>query len=184
MRAALESDYVSANLNAWIDLIFGSRQSGMEAKMADNIFYPLTYEENINWSEYQSPYERAAMETQVAEFGQTPIKLFHNPHPTKKTRIMVLSLQKGDFEEQSPHMQQALLNTYQKEVPTNCPASLHNPRQLPRHAAVAARIVHTHPPFLPHPLTRSRLTVFAPPSTKWPISRQLERVSSVMIQQQ
>jgi len=35
-RAALESDYVSQNLHAWIDLIFGYKQRGKEAEAADN----------------------------------------------------------------------------------------------------------------------------------------------------
>jgi len=46
-RAALESDYVSANINQWIDLIFGYKNSGEEAVKADNIFYPYTYEKNV-----------------------------------------------------------------------------------------------------------------------------------------
>lgn len=46
-RAALESDYVSANINAWIDLIFGYKNCGEEAVKADNIFYPFTYEKNV-----------------------------------------------------------------------------------------------------------------------------------------
>lgn len=44
MRAALESEYVSRNLNQWIDLIFGYKQRGEEAVNANNVFYPITYE--------------------------------------------------------------------------------------------------------------------------------------------
>lgn len=31
------------------------------------------------------------METQIAEFGQIPIKIFNNPHPQKKTRTFNLT---------------------------------------------------------------------------------------------
>ncbi len=53
MRAALESDYISSNLHQWIDLIFGYKQSGEQATQAKNLFYPFTYEQNINWSKYK-----------------------------------------------------------------------------------------------------------------------------------
>ena len=44
LRAALESDHVSAHLHQWIDLIFGHKQQGEAAEAADNLFYYLTYE--------------------------------------------------------------------------------------------------------------------------------------------
>lgn len=50
MRAALESDYVSLNLQNWIDLVFGYKQKGKHCVLNDNLFYPLTYEENVDWS--------------------------------------------------------------------------------------------------------------------------------------
>ena len=48
MRAALESDYVSSNLHQWIDLIFGYKSRKEEATLANNLFYPLTYDYNVN----------------------------------------------------------------------------------------------------------------------------------------
>lgn len=43
-REALESDYVSAHLHQWVDLVFGYRQAGKHAVDAHNVFHPLTYE--------------------------------------------------------------------------------------------------------------------------------------------
>lgn len=43
MRTALESDYVSSHINQWIDLIFGFKQTGSNAIVADNLFYHMTY---------------------------------------------------------------------------------------------------------------------------------------------
>ena len=43
MRAALESDYVSSHINRWIDMIFGFKQSGVNAIAADNLYYHMTY---------------------------------------------------------------------------------------------------------------------------------------------
>jgi hypothetical protein len=43
-RQALESLDVSSNLNKWTDLIFGSKQSGIEAIAARNTFCPKYYQ--------------------------------------------------------------------------------------------------------------------------------------------
>ena len=43
-RDALESPFVSANLHHWIDLIFGFKQRGEAARLASNVYHPLTYE--------------------------------------------------------------------------------------------------------------------------------------------
>ncbi|KAJ1906949.1 hypothetical protein LPJ81_001058, partial [Coemansia sp. IMI 209127] len=82
-RQALESEYVSANLHKWIDLIFGCKQRGQEAVDAHNVFYYLTYEGAVNLDAIQDPMERASVESQIHYFGQTPTQLFTSPHPPR-----------------------------------------------------------------------------------------------------
>ncbi|PIA16145.1 beach-domain-containing protein, partial [Coemansia reversa NRRL 1564] len=82
-RQALESDYVSATLHKWIDLIFGYKQRGAEAAKAHNVFYYLTYEGAVNIDAVQDPMERASIESQIHYFGQTPAQLFTQPHPAR-----------------------------------------------------------------------------------------------------
>jgi len=78
----LESFESSINLNHWIDLVFGYKQTGIEAEKAMNIFYYLTYEGEIDMDEIPDS-DRQAYETQVVHFGQTPSKLFKKAHPSK-----------------------------------------------------------------------------------------------------
>lgn len=56
MKSAIESDQVSANLHSWIDLIFGYKQRGKNSVIYDNLFYPLTYEENVDWAKEMVDY--------------------------------------------------------------------------------------------------------------------------------
>jgi factor associated with neutral sphingomyelinase activation len=80
---ALESEYVSDHLHEWIDLIFGFKQQGEEAVNADNLFYYLTYEKAVDLDAIKDPRERAAIENQIQEFGQTPSQLFAAAHPRR-----------------------------------------------------------------------------------------------------
>ncbi|CAI5530381.1 unnamed protein product [Closterium sp. Naga37s-1] len=79
-REALESEWVSANLHRWIDLIFGYQQRGLAAMEADNVFFYLTYEGAVDMDALDDPMDRAAIEEQIAAFGQTPAQLFRRPH--------------------------------------------------------------------------------------------------------
>lgn len=80
LREALESEYVSKNLHHWIDLIFGYKQRGEEAKKANNIFFHLCYEGAIDLDNINDFAKRHAYEVQISEFGQIPKQLFKKPH--------------------------------------------------------------------------------------------------------
>ncbi|KAI0273049.1 beach-domain-containing protein [Russula aff. rugulosa BPL654] len=79
-RQALESDYVSENLPAWIDLIWGCKQRDPASL---NVFHPLSYEGSIDLDSITDELEREATVGIIHNFGQTPRKLFTAPHPQR-----------------------------------------------------------------------------------------------------
>jgi factor associated with neutral sphingomyelinase activation len=74
---------VDKTLHYWIDLIFGYQQKGEEAIAANNVFHPLSYEGSTDIEKIEDLHERAALEMQIMEFGQTPKQLYVKPHPAK-----------------------------------------------------------------------------------------------------
>ena len=82
MRAALESEYVSAHLHLWIDLIFGYKQAGAVALAANNLFPSYTYESALQHAE-----NIELVLTYASEIGQTPPQLFAHPHPPRRLRM-------------------------------------------------------------------------------------------------
>nr|XP_027192624.1 BEACH domain-containing protein C2-like isoform X2 [Cicer arietinum] len=92
-RMALESEYVSAHLHEWIDLIFGYKQQGKEAIAANNVFFYITYEGTVDIDKISDPVEQRATQDQIAYFGQTPSQLLTVPHLKKMSLTEVLHLQ-------------------------------------------------------------------------------------------
>ena len=89
-REFLEMEYVSENINNWIDLIFGYKQRGKEAEKALNTFFYLTYEDAIDLEKIEKETFKISYESQIIHFGQTPRQIFLKPHPTR-TRYEELS---------------------------------------------------------------------------------------------
>ncbi|NWT01862.1 NBEL2 protein, partial [Mionectes macconnelli] len=82
-RKALESEYVSAHLHEWIDLIFGYKQRGPAAVEALNVFYYCTYEGAVDLDAIADETQRKALEGIISNFGQTPCQLLKEPHPAR-----------------------------------------------------------------------------------------------------
>jgi hypothetical protein len=43
------------------------------AVLANNLFQPMSLEENVNMAQITSPLERQAIEAQIRNFGQCPV---------------------------------------------------------------------------------------------------------------
>ncbi|KAJ0053220.1 hypothetical protein Pint_00290 [Pistacia integerrima] len=92
-RMALESEYVSAHLHEWVDLIFGYKQRGKEAISSNNVFFYITYEGTVDIDKITDPVQQRSTQDQIAYFGQTPSQLLTVPHLKKMPLADVLHLQ-------------------------------------------------------------------------------------------
>lgn len=83
----MESDFVSAHLHEWIDLIFGFKQRGEPAVEAANVFHHLFYEGNVDIYAIEDPLVRSAVIGFINNFGQIPKQLFRKPHVAKRLAL-------------------------------------------------------------------------------------------------
>ena len=81
-KKALESEYVSQQINNWIDLIFGYKQKGIEAEKSYNVLREVCY--NFNPQNYNDDEEIELKINELCEMGIDPIQLFNKPHPKRE----------------------------------------------------------------------------------------------------
>jgi hypothetical protein len=87
-RKALESDVVSAQIHAWIDLVFGVGTAGQAAFDSCNVCSPLLFADV--WQKYgTTPEDRRLVETVLTKSGQYPPPLFDAPHPARSPKPAV-----------------------------------------------------------------------------------------------
>ncbi|KAH0786979.1 Beige/BEACH domain containing protein [Histomonas meleagridis] len=81
-RKALESDYVSQNINNWIDLLWGYKQKPPESVKADNVYKSEMYE--TVWEKPLDDTPQEGIESLLENVGQIPPQLFFGkPHPKR-----------------------------------------------------------------------------------------------------
>ncbi|CAH0714099.1 unnamed protein product, partial [Brenthis ino] len=85
-RQALEAPHVAEHLPAWIDLVFGYKQTGQPAVDAINVFPACTYY-GFDPSQLEDELDRTAAAAMVRTYGQAPRQLLRAPHPRRATDL-------------------------------------------------------------------------------------------------
>ena len=127
-RDALESKYVSQNIHHWIDLMFGYKQLGEEARKAYNVFHPMTYEGAVDIDAIKDPLEKTSAIVQISSFGQIPKQLFTKPHPERITTL-IYNYSTGDRLLRSPSKLNLLIsqnNRIKENITNNSNSSISN----------------------------------------------------------
>ena len=80
-KKALESEYVSQQINYWINLIFGFKQKGIEAEKSYNVLRDVcSYFNPQNYNEEDLELKI----DELCEMGIDPIQLFNKQHPKRE----------------------------------------------------------------------------------------------------
>ncbi|KAF1745496.1 hypothetical protein MXB_179 [Myxobolus squamalis] len=96
-RAALESEYVSNNINNWIDLIFGYKQTGKKAIKSHNVFHSWFYKGSVNLDNVSDETIKRSIISFINNFGQVPKKIFSGPHPKRKPATNMIHINTYNF---------------------------------------------------------------------------------------
>jgi hypothetical protein len=75
-RQALESEFVTTRLHAWVDLIFGPSARAPHFEAANNIFHPFFYETALTPDVMEDPLRYSVVREYAACFGTVPARLF------------------------------------------------------------------------------------------------------------
>lgn len=67
-------------------------QKGEEAAKHNNLFFNMTYVEDIDLSAVSDDATRQNLITQIAQYGQIPAQLLLKPHPVRYSREQALAL--------------------------------------------------------------------------------------------